>query len=250
MDELQQEIGMLRQDKNFQTQKISTLLNDNKNLTQRIQLIEQHHSEEIQRLKKENNAIEKVVSSQQGLKFSVSNAQIEDISQTLKNLSKDLKVQDFRNDEIDSLKEQISELKNQIINQRQKYQIKIDELKSDYDIALKEAKISERFNFEAKLGAKEMELLQEIDDMSEKLSKSHVMRSTTEVDQKLLTQMQKRLAETQNIALDQQDIQKGLKQQVNIKNQEIQKLKQKNTQLEHIISKNGVRMSARSHQIN
>jgi hypothetical protein len=47
-----------------------------------------------------------------------------------------------------------------------------------------------------------MELLQEIDDMSEKLSKSHVMRSTTEVDQKLLTQMQKRLAETQNIALD------------------------------------------------
>lgn len=212
-------------------------------------MIEQHHLEELNSLKRENFNIEKVVSSKENLKFNISNAQIKDIHDTLMSIDQNIKTQDVQLEQIDFFKERISQLENRIENQQHQFSIEKSKIETNFETALKEEQIMQRFDYEAKLGAKEMELLQQIDDLNEKLSKEIAKSSNLKINENLLLEKDKRLEQISNLVIDHQDIQNDLKNQIDIKNHELKHLSQKTIHLEHIVSKNSIRMSDRSFHI-
>jgi hypothetical protein len=87
------------------------------------------------------------------------------------------------------LEERVAHLQNQIINQRHQFKLEKENILNDHRIALDEVRTQTRFDYEAKLGTQEMLMLNQIDEMSEKLSKAYRGKNAQEINEQLLTQM-------------------------------------------------------------
>ena len=88
--------------------------------------------------------------------------------------------------DLSTKKLRINDLESEILTLKHEHLLEFNQLSSEFQTALKQTKSEEKFAFEAKLAAREIELLQEIEDLNNALDKQELARSENIINQQLI----------------------------------------------------------------
>lgn len=222
---------------------LSQLMQQNQELTLKIDQVEEQHKLDIEKFTNAKNDFDLVLSKQVDLQYGISQNSILEINQSLKQLEINLTTDENYSEKIYSLEEKITELENYINRQQQQYYLDKETILSEHEIALKQLRAQERFDYQSKLGARELDLQTQIDDLNEQLSKEGVKINQNQIDYQLHNEMNKRLQETQDLVSDYKSIFETLKTEISEKNKDLGHFQLRNKQLEMLLEKNSLRAS-------
>lgn len=105
---------------------------------------------------------------------------------SIQKIQSEIKTKEANEDEVYELQLRINDLESEILTIKHEHVLEFNQLSSEFQTTLKQAKTEERFAFEARLAAREIDLLQQIEDLNDALSRQASVKSDNLINQQLI----------------------------------------------------------------
>lgn len=231
------------------SQKASDLEQENMRINSECRASQREYTIKIEELQSKNRLLTQLKENQHGASAEATENFLKDICRSVMNLNTAFNLSEGREDEVYELQLRINDLESEILTIRHEHLVEFNQLSSEFQTAVKKTQSEERFAFESKLAAREMELFQQIDELNDQLGLLSAVKSDNLINLQLIDQLKKHLSETQNFVLDQQEIQKNLADSLDRKKVEIDNLDARCRSLQLMLDKNLTRVSHRSFEV-